>query len=112
MLKEIPTCRIFARIGKSQLHAKNFVFDGKVGIVGTYNMDYLSEEVNSEVMAVINSKPFSEELRETILSDVKESVEYRLGTAREPEFGPENIEAKNKWLIKICSKLGWLRPLF
>ena len=105
--------RIFARVNEGQLHGKNFVFDGKVGIVGTYNFDYLSEKVNSEVVAVIKSEEFSSELRNEIFFDIKKSVEYHLATADKAEFGPGDVEgAKRMWLIKTLSKMGFLKPLF
>ncbi len=112
-LKDMPTCRLFARVNEGQLHAKNFVFDGKVGLVGTYNFDYLSEKVNSEVVAMIKSDEFASELRKEIFSDMAKSVEYHLATADSPEFGPADVQgAKKLWLIKLISKMGWLKPLF
>jgi len=112
-LKEMPTCRFFARVNEGLVHAKNFVFDAKVGIVGTYNFDYLSEKWNSEVVAMIKSPEFSAELRKEIFFDMSKAKEYHLATADSPEFGPEDIEgAKQLWLLKLLSKMGWLNPLF
>ncbi len=112
LLTDIPSMKIFARVNEGQLHAKNFVFDRQIGIVGTYNFDYLSEKVNSEVVAVIKSEGFSKELREGIQFDISKAVEYHLASEGRAEFGPEQIESKKMWLIKILSKMGWLRPLF
>ncbi len=112
MLKNMPTCRMFARVSAGQLHAKNFVFDGQISIIGTYNFDFLSEKVNSEVVAVIKSVEFAREVRRDIMAAMAKSKEYRLATATTPEFGPENIESKKMWLVKLCSKLGFLKPLF
>jgi phosphatidylserine/phosphatidylglycerophosphate/cardiolipin synthase-like enzyme len=112
LLTDIPSMKIYARINEGQLHAKNFVFDKQIGIVGTYNFDYLSEKVNSEVVAVIKSEGFSNELRNEIFFDISKAVEYHLASEGREEFGPEQIESKKMWLIKILSKMGWLRPLF
>lgn len=113
ILKDMPTMRIFARVNEGQLHGKNFVFDGKVGVVGTYNFDFLSEKVNSEVVAVVKSSDFPRELRNEIVFDIKKSVEYHLATSDKAEFGPGNVENPQKlWLIKLISKMGWLKPLF
>ncbi|HOY66054.1 MAG TPA: phospholipase D-like domain-containing protein [Candidatus Ozemobacteraceae bacterium] len=112
LLTDMPTCRIFAQMGTGQLHAKTFVFDGKVGVVGTYNLDYVSEQINSEVIAAIDSDAFSTELRSGIMADLASTREYRLATADAAEFGPENVQGKKMWLIRTLSKIKWLRPLF
>lgn len=113
ILKDMPTMRIFATVNEGQLHGKNFVFDGRIGVVGTYNLDFLSEKVNSEVVAVVKSNGFANELRKEIVFDIKKAVEYTLATADRAEFGPGDVENPQKmWLIKLISKMGWLKPLF
>jgi putative cardiolipin synthase len=114
ILRDIPTMRIFAMVNRGQLHGKNFAFDSEIGIVGTYNFDFLSEKVNSEVVAVVKSPEFSKELRGEIVSDIKDSsVEYRLASGDSAEFGPGDVENPQKmWLIKLIAKMGWLKPLF
>ena len=113
ILRDIPTMRIFAMVNRGQLHGKNFAFDSQIGIVGTYNFDFLSEQVNSEVVAVVKSPDFSKELRGEIISDIRgSSVEYHLATADSKEFGPGDVENPQKmWLIKLIAKMGWLKPL-
>ncbi|MBP7633449.1 phosphatidylserine/phosphatidylglycerophosphate/cardiolipin synthase family protein [Candidatus Ozemobacteraceae bacterium] len=112
LLTSMPTCRIFAQMGTGQLHAKTFVFDGRIGVVGTYNLDYVSEQINSEVIAAIRSDGFTRELRAGIMADIATTKEYRLATADAAEFGPDDVQGKKMWLIKALSKIEWLRPLF
>jgi phosphatidylserine/phosphatidylglycerophosphate/cardiolipin synthase-like enzyme len=113
ILRDMPTMRMFARVNEGQLHGKNFVFDRKIGIVGTYNFDFLSEKVNSEVVAVVKSAGFATELRNEIITDINKALEYTLATADKAEFGPGDVENPQKmWLIKLISKMGWLKPLF
>ncbi|HOT29197.1 MAG TPA: phospholipase D-like domain-containing protein [Candidatus Ozemobacteraceae bacterium] len=112
LLREMPTCRIFAQMGTGQLHAKTFVFDSTVGVVGTYNLDYVSEQINSEVIAAIRSNGFSRELRAGIMADLASTKEYRLATGDSAEFGPNDVQGKKMWLIRTLSKIEWLRPLF
>jgi putative cardiolipin synthase len=112
ILRDIPTSRIYAQMGKGQLHAKTFVFDSKVGVVGTYNLDYVSEQINSEVVAAMHSDEFSDELRSDIMTDLASTRQYQLATADNPEYGPENVDGKNMWLIRSLAKIKWLRPLF
>ena len=55
MLAEMPTCRIFVAPSENErLHSKTFVIDSQITIVGSYNMDPLSQNSNSEVVAVID----------------------------------------------------------
>jgi phosphatidylserine/phosphatidylglycerophosphate/cardiolipin synthase-like enzyme len=115
LLKEIPTLEIYVYYGQQKLHAKNFVFDGKIGLVGTYNMDYLSEEVNSEVVAAMNSHSFSTELRRGIYQDLGKSKKYEIEVLANGDvkavFGPDDLKSSKSWMIKTLSYLGFLKPL-
>ncbi len=115
ILKEIPTLSIYTYYGERKLHAKNFVFDGQVGVVGTYNMDYLSEEVNSEVVAAINSKSFATELRNGIIEDMSKSKRYAIEVGPNGEvkeiFGPDQLQSSKSGMIRLLSHFGFLRPL-
>jgi len=113
ILKEIPTSEIYVYYGQRKLHAKNFVFDGKIGIVGTYNMDYISEDVNSEVVAAVKSNEFGKELRDEIMSDVAQSKQYKIEVEADGSvksvFGPDDLPGKRMWLMKLLSKLTFLK---
>lgn len=115
ILKTIPTARIFTFAGQRKLHAKTFVFDAKVAVVGTYNMDYISEEVNSEVVAAIKSRSFAGELRTGIMSDISVSKEYRIEIDKNGDvkavFGPDDLPGKKMWLMKALSKLTFLKKM-
>lgn len=115
ILKSLPTARIFTFAGQRKLHAKTFVFDGKVAIVGTYNLDSLSEEVNSEVVAAIKARSFSSELRSGIMSDIAVSKEYLIEIDKNGDaksvFGPDDLPGKKMWLMKALSKLTFLKSM-
>jgi len=115
ILKEIPTMRIFVFTGQRKLHAKTFIFDKKVSIIGTYNMDYISEEVNSEVVAAIKSKEFCAEHRAGIMADIAQSKEYKIQVnsdgSVESVFGPDDLKTSKSWMIKLISKLKFLKPI-
>jgi putative cardiolipin synthase len=114
-LSEIPNCRIFVYYGKRKLHAKNWVFDGKIGVVGTYNLDYMSEQINSEVVAAVKSNDFAGQLRNEIYEDINNSKEYKVNINDEGKveavFGPEDVKGKNFWLLKTLSKLTIFKKL-
>jgi len=77
VMKKIPSGKIFAAKGPSKLHAKVFTFDGRYSIVGSYNMDYLSESINSEIAVLVDSTDFAMQINGTIEQHMYlDSVEY------------------------------------
>lgn len=115
IFKEIPNIRIFVYAGGNKLHAKNWVFDKKIGVVGTYNLDYLSEQVNSEVVAAVKSKEFSKQLRDEIFKDINISKEYKVNINNKGEVesvtGPDDLPGKNFWLLKFLSNLTFMKKI-
>ena len=115
ILSQIPNARIFVYYGKQKLHAKNWVFDGKIGVVGTYNLDYMSEQINSEVVAAIKSNEFAKELRSEIYKDIANCKEYKVTIDSEGKveavFGPDDVQGKNFWLLKTLSKFTIFKKL-
>ncbi|GAB4267566.1 MAG: phospholipase D family protein [Candidatus Rifleibacteriota bacterium] len=116
ILKDMPNVRIFGYKLKTKLHSKVFVFDKKVAVIGTYNMDYVSEKINSEVVAVIKSRPFATQVACRIYEDLKYSHEYKIKVERDGSittvFGPEaHSDKKVINRLNLLKKLQWLRPL-
>ena len=116
ILKTMPNVRIYGYKLASKLHSKVFVFDRKVAVIGSYNMDYVSEKINSEIVAVVKSPSFAQRVALKIMQDVKNSHEYKIRVGRdgkvETVFGPEShsdpkVMNRLNWLLK----LHWLRPL-
>jgi phosphatidylserine/phosphatidylglycerophosphate/cardiolipin synthase-like enzyme len=115
-LKEIKTLRIYAFIGESKLHAKTFCFDKQVSVIGTYNMDYMSEQLNSEVVATVNSDRFASLHRGLIMRDIGISTEYKISVDGSGNVtvinGPRNVSPKKTMLIiDILRKFKFLKPL-
>lgn len=105
ILARVPTARVFVATGQARLHAKVATIDDTVTLVTTYNMDFLSGFVNSEVGAVIWSREFATATKQSFEVDMKDPahgvVEYRIrrdaagrplleGGRPVPEFGPED----------------------
>lgn len=116
ILKEMPNVRIFGYKLKTKLHSKVFVFDRKVAVIGTYNMDPVSEQINSEVIAVTMSRPFATQVALRIMTDIKFSHEYKIKVERDGSvttvFGPESHSDKKVIdRLNMLQKLQWLRPL-
>ncbi len=118
-LKEFPTMEIHTFVGERKLHAKVFVFDAKVSMVGTYNMDYISEEVNSEVVAAIDGPAFAKDLRDRIMEDIavskKLEIKINADGSVESVYGPDQQVDQTfktrKYMILILSKLGFLKRM-
>ncbi len=115
-LKENPDARIYGVAIALKLHAKVFIFDRTVTVIGTYNMDPMSEDINAENVCAVNSKEFSEECRAKIFEDLSYSKEYKIGIDEKGEayeiFGPGSLgDEKTLEKLKTIKKLKFLRPL-
>jgi phosphatidylserine/phosphatidylglycerophosphate/cardiolipin synthase-like enzyme len=56
---------------RSGLHAKSFVIDGHISMVGSHNLDPRGEGFNTENGVIIYDKAFAEELESSIRRDVE-----------------------------------------
>jgi phosphatidylserine/phosphatidylglycerophosphate/cardiolipin synthase-like enzyme len=116
VLHEIQGLRIYAIKGDNKLHAKVFVIDRKISVIGTYNMDPLSEEVNSEDVAVVKSGAFAGQNFHRIAADVAGSVEYKIRVgadgAIEQVCGPSDHCSREAlaWVERL-GMMAFLRPL-
>ncbi|OQA09748.1 MAG: Minor cardiolipin synthase ClsB [bacterium ADurb.Bin374] len=116
ILKKMPNVQIYAYKLQNKLHSKVFVFDRSVAVVGTYNMDYVSEQINSEEIAVIKSKPFATQVAKRIEEDMRNSHQYQIEVQPDGSiktlFGPEShSDPKVLDRLKLLMRLNWLRPL-
>ena len=67
--------------GPDHLHAKSAVVDGKIALVGSYNIDPRSENLNTEVMSVANDETVAQELLASI--NVHATHAWKIGGRRE-----------------------------
>ena len=116
ILKENPTAELYGYKLQNKLHSKVFVFDRKVAVIGTYNMDCVSEQINSAEVAVIKSPAFATQVACRIEADMKNSHRYQIEVLPNGEvktvFGPEShSDPKVMDRLKLLLKLSWLRPL-
>lgn len=111
ILTDIPNLRLFGAKGPTKLHAKSFVFDSSTSIVGSYNLDLLSEKVNSEFALEIYSKDFGKEL-EGFITDYafNQSLEYdvakNIGPHSQPN-GQKKFRSMNR--LRFLSRI--IRPI-
>ena len=82
--------------GPDTLHAKSIVVDGHIAIVGSYNLDQRSENLNTEVMAVIDDARVARELLDSI--DVHRRNSWMVdGTGSLPRFR----RSLRSWLARM-----------
>jgi phosphatidylserine/phosphatidylglycerophosphate/cardiolipin synthase-like enzyme len=68
LLKKCPHAKFCGSKRKRTTARKVFVFDGHIAVVARTTWDPLSEEINSEVVAAINDKPFAQQTRLAFLN--------------------------------------------
>ena len=117
MLAEMPTLRILVAPSENErLHSKTFVFDSQITVIGTYNMDPLSQNSNSELIAVINDREFAQAALEQGQRDMEKVIEYKItiksdGTV-EKLYGPEDhLNAETIKKMNQYRRLKWIRPV-
>lgn len=86
---------VFSYAGGDSLHAKTILIDDHISLVGSYNLDLRSTNLNTELMLVVDSPALNAQLRET-LDTVLDSSLHTLSDGTEipgeafdpPAFGP------------------------
>ena len=118
MLKNMPTARLLVAPSENErLHSKLFVFDSLIAVIGSYNMDPLSQDINSEVVAAIYDKSFATMTRLRVVNeDIKKVIEYKIKLDRNGKiikaYGPkDHVSEKTIKKMNRLRKLQWLRPL-
>lgn len=116
MMRSMPTLRIFVSKPGRTLHSKTFVIDGEVASVGTYNLDPLSTDINSELIALVESRDFAERLSLRMLKDMSEGIEYQVrrndeGILEEVVGPSQEASGRARALLAAVRKIPFLRSL-
>jgi len=95
--------QVESRVAESHagLHAKAFVVDGRLSMIGSYNMDPRSRIWNSEIGLLIDSEEFAAKVLEVMEADFDPANSYRLtlnekGKLEWTAEGPEGPEVWHK----------------
>lgn len=90
ILARVPNMRIFTLTGEQKLHAKAATADDEVSVVGSYNLDLISEQINGEIALASSSRSLAHDVRESFEADKRNPkygvVEYTI--ARDPQGQP------------------------
>ncbi|MFL6653404.1 MAG: phospholipase D-like domain-containing protein [Sulfurifustis sp.] len=136
LLARVPNLRIFVAGHTRTLHTKLAIFDEQVTLVGTYNLDPISMEINSEIMAAVWSKSFADAAarhpRALLGGGPPLVYEYRIerdargnavrGDDGKPviAFGPRDHADPSEWrkvqlywaTLRAAEKVGGFAPFF
>lgn len=136
LLARVPELRIFVAGEPRTVHTKLAIFDERVTLIGTYNLDPISMEVNSEIMAAVWSYAFARDAARhprTLLQRGAPLVyEYRIerDAAGRPvrnsdgkpvvAFGPRDHSDPDSWrkiemywtMLRAAEKVTGFLPLF
>lgn len=80
MFKRLPTTPIFG------LHAKTMTIDDKVTIIGTYNFDPRSANLNTESFTIIHSEEITKGVKSSMLIEMEPENAWRISE----EFNPDS----------------------
>ena len=88
--------RIFEYRGECTLHSKLIRIDDRITIIGSHNLDFLSERKNLEVAIVIDDLDFAQSSKSVYDREVRASTEVERGSllryeARESNAAPEEF---------------------
>lgn len=78
ILAEIPGLELYGATGERKNHGKVAVFDDRISVVGTYNLDLISSHANGEVGAIVDSPAFAADTTASIERDYADpTVAYK-----------------------------------
>ncbi|MEC4004331.1 phospholipase D family protein [Flavobacterium sp. SUN052] len=83
------------------LHAKSMVIDGKITVIGTFNLDPRSANLNTECFAVINSKTIAK----GVLKGMEEEYKLENSWHTTLDFNPDSEVNKVKRLKTFIKKI-------
>jgi phosphatidylserine/phosphatidylglycerophosphate/cardiolipin synthase-like enzyme len=136
LLARVPGLRLFVTGDRRTLHSKLMVFDDRLALVGTYNLDPVSMGLNSEIMAAVWSAPFARRVgdlpRKVLARGAPTVYEYKIKrNARGAPlldkqgnpivvFGPRDHAPPDQWrrvqtywtLLRAAEQLPGFSPVF
>jgi len=67
---------LYEYYGEGTIHAKSYIFDQRISMIGSFNLDPRSAFLSTESMVVIDSIPIAKALSDNIVELIGESVPY------------------------------------
>ena len=127
VMARVPTLRLFAAGDSRNMHCKIGAIDGKLGLIGTYNLDPVSMSLNGELVAAVWSSEFVERLLARAQNLIADGPVFEYRIVRDSKgrpkrnsngrvlvaFGPEDHSNPDQWktiqwyrkLVRLAGKL-------
>lgn len=96
--KEIDFTPIFG------LHAKSMVIDGEIAVIGTFNFDPRSANLNTECIVIIKSKALAKGVQEGMEVEMRAENAWEITTEFNPDNEVSNMKRINTWTRKVLPK--------
>jgi putative cardiolipin synthase len=88
--------------GPDSLHAKSIVIDDRIVLVGSYNVDPRSQNLNTEIMCMADDEETARDLLESIDADVRNAWRVGFdGSAPREEFPGERAKSFRAWFTRM-----------
>jgi len=92
MEKQLEKAPIFG------LHAKSMVIDNNISVIGTYNVDPRSANLNTENFVIIPSQKIAKEIKAGMIEEIKEENAWKISL----DFNPDStVDLKKRIRVKI-----------
>lgn len=88
--------RMFGSKSISSLHAKSYIFDGEVVLLGSFNLDPRSKRLNTEMGLIVNSPELVRQIGELVQEGMKPRNSYRVVLEKPPGGGT----AREVWITE------------
>ena len=86
------------------LHAKSMVIDNETTVIGTFNLDPRSANLNTECMVIVNSKKVTEGVLKGIEEEFKSENSWKITLDFNPDSEVNKYKRLKTWARKIIPK--------
>ncbi len=105
--KEIMTGELQAELDHKPifgLHAKTMVVDGKITVIGTFNLDPRSANLNTECIAIIHSKKIADGVLSGMEEEIKPENAWETTLESNPDSKVGAVKRIKTWTRKVLPK--------
>ncbi len=86
------------------LHSKTMVVDDEITVIGTFNLDPRSANLNTECVAIIKSRKVAKEVLKGIEIEFKPENSWEISKTSNPDSKVNNLKRLKTWTRKILPK--------
>lgn len=86
------------------LHAKSMVIDGKKSVIGTFNLDPRSANLNTECIVILNSETVSQKILKGMNEEFKPENAWKITLQFNPDAEVSKYKRLKTWTRKVIPK--------